>query len=184
MTVIHFVDCETSGLDETRDEILSCCIARWENGKSECLYSERFHALGSVSDFIGKLTGYGSPDWIASQPRYLVDAEAERISKALEGCEILAGSNPSFDERFLRATFARLRVDFPKIGHRKIDTSSLAAPLLLAGLIEKTGLEHLMKFFGLGDQKHDAHDDVFDSIACFERLFVGAWNGWGRKAAI
>lgn len=177
MTLIHFVDCETTGLEDT-DEILECCIATWNDGAFNVVFHEEFRPLGSVTPEAAAVNGY-TPDRAACFSP-LDAAACGRIAAALQGLELWAGSNPGFDKRFLQNAFRRARVAWPKIGHRNVDIASMAVPLLVSGRIQKTGLANLIHFFGLGAQKHRALQDVIDSVNVFQKLLeascVGTFN--------
>lgn len=83
----------------------------------------------------------------------------------------MAGSNPAFDQVLYRAEFFRLVKAYPKAStHRMMDTGALAWPLIAAGLIEKSGLEHLAKFLGVEHKQHTAMGDVRACIGVYEIL--------------
>lgn len=183
--LIHFVDCETTGLPEhdANHEVIDCCIATWkyENGKAEVQlkYSQKFRPLGGVSAEVAKINGY-TPEGYAGYPVF--DAFAARdIYQALDGLQFWAGSNPSFDKDMLRRMFARAR--FPwlprdKMSHRCIDLSSNGFPLLALGKIKGLGLSALGEYFGFGPTPHTAEGDVLAGIEIFQLLTKLAIEGF------
>jgi DNA polymerase III epsilon subunit-like protein len=177
--IIHFCDTETTGITDD-DEVIQLCIARWvyENGAArvEPLYHEWFMPVGRVSEEAARVNGYTEAAY-AGKPRFSYLA-AEQISKCLEGLEYWAGSNPSFDERMLRLAFKSTRTPFPKIGHRKIDLSSNAFPLMALGKIPGLGMNNIGQYFGFGAQTHTAEGDVMASIKIFELLTQFAIEGF------
>lgn len=168
--MIHFVDTETSGLTD-EDEVLSVAIATWDDGKVDVRYVKHFFCQGVISPEAQKVNGYDVETWWKkhdAEHRYA--KHAHEITAALEGATVWGGSNPDFDRRMLRGMFRSVRVPWPRIGHRVCDTGSLALPLQVCGAIQSTGLTSLMAYFGLGEQKHSALEDVHATIAVFERL--------------
>jgi DNA polymerase III epsilon subunit-like protein len=170
---IHFLDVETTGLTAD-DEVIDLAIATWDDGKTDVRYVGRWYPIGPCTPEAARVNGYSPEAWAAAEfPKVggVFSHEAAcHVSQALDGLVLWGGSNPAFDERMLREAFRRVRCPWPKMGHRKVDIASLAAPLLAVGKVKGTGLGQLMAFFGLGEQSHNALADVKASIVVFERL--------------
>jgi DNA polymerase III epsilon subunit-like protein len=168
--MIHFIDCETSGVTED-DEVISVAIATWDDGAVDVRYHKHFFCQGTITPEAQKVNGYDSELWWKKKnAQNWYASYANEVASALGDLRIWGGSNPDFDRRMLRATFRRVRVAWPHIGHRNCDVASLAVPLLVCGKIEHTGLGALMQYFGLGAQTHTALEDVQATIQVWERL--------------
>lgn len=181
---IHFVDCETTGLTDD-DEVISVAIATWDSEKAqrvEMRYLGYFFPLGECHPGAARINGYSPQAWaekIGSRAEFMSSGACNTIARELEGLMYWGGSNPGFDIAKLQEAFRRVRVPWPKMGHRKIDTSSMALPLVILGKITSTGLGALMQHFGLGAQTHTAKEDVLNTIAVFERLLAASIKGFG-----
>lgn len=182
---IHFADGETTGLTED-DEIIEFAIATWDSEASprvEMRYHAYFFPLGECHPGAARINGYSPEAWAAkiSGPRagFLGYGACRAIAAELEGLTYWGGSNPGFDISKLQEAFRRVRVPWPKMGHRKIDTSAMALPLVILGKVTSTGLGALMQHFGLGAQTHTAKEDVLNTIAVFERLLALSIKGFG-----
>jgi DNA polymerase III alpha subunit (gram-positive type) len=83
-----------------------------------------------------------------------------------------AGSNPIFDRRFLDAVVKRNRL--PKLEastFRMIDISAMVEPIVAAGLMPKSGVDEIAKFFGIvPKERHTAMGDVETEIAIYRAI--------------
>lgn len=174
MLDVCFVDVETSGLDPSRHELLEVAAMR---------------VSGDLREYRGGL-------WCQTRPTHIetADAEAlavcgydpakwaraaelghtlERLARLMEGAT-LAGHKVDFDEGFIRAGFASVGQAFPKIGHYRLDTVSLAYPLLAAGVVPDLKLTTLTNTLGI--RHEDAHTAWPDVIACLELARHCCWQ--------
>lgn len=102
-------------------------------------------------------------------------AQVRRLADALEG-NTLAGSNPRFDDGFLRKVFADYERDelacIPDWHHRLWDLSAYAAGAL--GLDHLPGLFEVCELLDVATPDHSAEADVTATGECFLALFERA----------
>jgi DNA polymerase III epsilon subunit-like protein len=180
---ICFVDVESTGTDVDRDELIEVCAVVWNDGKTAPSYSKRFFPTGPLEQEAQIVNGYDRAVWERDGAEYFTAAHAEKIGEVLAYAGILGGAAVAFDRDMLKRAFERVRVPFPKLSHRLVDVQSMGAPLVFAELIKtcKEGenpdlaspvpsLAQLQEYFGLGPVKHNAVEDVFNTIKVFEKL--------------
>lgn len=184
---ISFVDLETSGLDPRTDEIIEAAVVILENGVITDTYAKRYVPAGRVGAKAAKVNGYNKDLWEASGAKPMTEEDARTVADYLCRGGIIGGANPAFDQGFLKATFERLRLEFPgtapdapkwwpshkELTHRLVDIQSLAMPLVCLGLIKNTSLHEVAKFFGLGDVVHSALSDATQAAHAFTHLVDG-----------
>jgi DNA polymerase-3 subunit epsilon len=170
---IVFLDIETTGLDPEQDQIIEYCAVPW-NGfgtvRLDLVRSSAVMPTVPVHPRAAAVNGYTPEKWAArgAQPYKQVDVTG--LARVLDGA-IVAGSNPSFDKSFVTAEAKRLGFQAPKWSHRTIDTSALAAPLLVTGAIASTGLGALAEYLGVPREgEHTSAGDVVMAIRVFESL--------------
>lgn len=177
------IDLETSGLDEQDDEIIQIAIAKTKAtfNKEISIYEfsdlETFEAkinpIKEVPDFIAKINNYDKKVW----EREAVETPSlvyKRLFGMMEGSWHV-GSNPGFDERFLRKAAKNNSLDYPKLtSYHPMDVvMEVGFPLYLKGKIEKLKLNDLCKYFKLGEEKHEALDDA---LKCLKLLKINFNN--------
>lgn len=192
-----FTDVECTGLADSLEQIISddslevieYAFAIWEDGEVKAklcrkVYPCNVAALAAANDCAKQKWNHFDPDNWTNDKRSEVVAgkekgvqadfwnaiDREHVKAFLQG-ERLAGSNPAFDLRFLKGMFAKHNEleQFPQLAdHRMLDLNGLAWPLWSLSLIEKTGLEHAAKYFGLEHKAHTAMGDVEASIKVWE----------------
>lgn len=177
---LAFMDCETSGLDPERDEIIEVCVVRLD--PVTLAIRDQAHdyvmPIDPVAPEAAAVNGYSETLW-----RELGAASIEtvlgsgRYDALLEGA-MPTGQNPDFDRRFLRRAYERIGRPFPKMDHHALDMASLAWPVFVQGHIPGVSLRHTRALFRCpGEQKHRAKADVADSILTyrgFMRLYENA----------
>lgn len=96
---------------------------------------------------------------------------ADEVARMVEGVS-LAGHNVWFDEAFLRAEVTRARgAPACRWHYRRLDTASMAYPMLRAGLCERLSLAALCRSLGVAhDKKHDALADALATAEVMRRL--------------
>jgi len=170
---VVFLDTETTGLDPSKDQIVSFALRTWSllEGKGPEVAALVLPSV-PVPPQVAAINHYDEGAWrqLGAQPFCAV--HADMIRELLQDKCIVAGSNPRFDVDFLRWEFWRIGCAFPKISHRMIDTGAMSAPLLVIGHIKGTGLDSLRDYFGINGNghAHTASGDVLDSIEVFEAL--------------
>lgn len=176
---VHFIDTETTGLGE-HDEILSLAIVVWNDGVLEPRYEGLFWPQGKCGEEAAKVNGYKKETWGKDHPNFHGVWQWEHcidIREAIKDLEYWGGSNPGFDRRMIEGQFRRMREPF-FAGHRNIDTCSLAAPLICAGLVKSGSLGALTEYFGLGTQTHGALADAIAAAQVFEKLVETYYGGF------
>jgi DNA polymerase-3 subunit epsilon len=176
---IVFVDTETTGLDPTRDRIVSYCAVVWHGpGKYGPPLSRFVDPQCDVEDRVRQVNGYDADVWRTQHNATPYDKSDVANLAVMFNDATVAGSNPRFDMGFIASEANRLGIGPPAWSHRVIDLASLAAPLWLAGVVEGIGLQNSIKLFGVNPGvEHTAIDDCYASIAVWERyleLYLGA----------
>ncbi len=181
---IHFITTATTG--ETRaDELLAVAIGVWDSERETCFemrYLAYFHPLGEVSEAAARSTGYSVEQWAGLMPgpkAEIFSAGAARtIADELGGLDYWCGANPAVDRAALERAFERVRVPFPMVGTRSIDTGSMAAPLALLGTIPSTHIANVAAHY-LGDApERDVKLRLLQLVNIFERLVADAVQGF------
>jgi DNA polymerase-3 subunit epsilon len=156
-----FVDVETTGLDPSRHEIVEIGLVLVDGPSRSVLVEHhqrvRPQRIGRADPEALAINGYNEADWKTAVP--LRDAMAS-LFPLLEG-SILAGHHVSFDERFLRSGFSRAGLPLPAIARHRLDTASLAWPLLQSGAIRSVSLSDVCAYLGIPRPRpHRALDDA------------------------
>jgi DNA polymerase-3 subunit epsilon/ATP-dependent DNA helicase DinG len=174
--IISFVDTETTGLDSEEDEIIQIAVVKAVHpaGSSDLHFIEngtmeiKVLPTQKVPAEVAKLNGYNDEVW--AKEGVPLDKAMLRFLKFIEWTNF-AGQNPAFDQAFLKASAKRCKLPWPRMqGYRLIAVEMLAWPLLLAGKIPNVKQETLVKYLGLGEQTHDALDDVRQCAQIYSRL--------------
>lgn len=171
---ISFTDTETTGLDAQEDEIIQLAAIKIEHYDWDRPWLIRqigelefkINPTKPVSAEAQAVNGYKPENWTNA-----VSADEAILSyfRFVEWTNF-GGQNPHFDRKFIDATASRLGIAWPKLsGYRLVAVEMTAWSLYLAGKVDNVKQETLAAFFGLGKQKHDALDDVRQSIKIYEK---------------
>lgn len=184
MNDLAFLDCETTGLDPEKNEIIELAILRIDPKTLEEkeLFHEYFFPTKPVAPEICAINGYSEKLW-RERGAYTIDRNAlERIFKILTDTTPV-GQNPTFDLGFLKAIFktwgSSSHISFPKIDYHVYDVATLAWPLVVAGLIPGVSLKHTRRYFELGGEEHRALGDVRATLGVYKILmgkYVHVWT--------
>jgi DNA polymerase-3 subunit epsilon len=172
MTIITFVDLETTGLKPDHHEIIELAALRTEikDNQLSILDSVNFKVQPAypVDPFIAKMNGYNFHLW---------EKEAVSLEVAIGSVFTLmrdawhAGSNPKFDESFLKVAARDFNWDYPKTAsYHLIDVSVLAFPLLIQGKVEKIKQESIAKYYGIEGGGHRALSDTMQCMKIFAKI--------------
>lgn len=121
-----------------------------------------------VSEQAAKVNGYKPEIWAKS--------EVDRVAAYKEYLSVLAwscfgGQNPGFDHKFLDEDFYRLGLEWPRLSYYGlVAVDSHARMLRLLRYVENVKQETLCRFFKLGEQTHDALDDILQCAEIYRRL--------------
>jgi len=166
MKPLAFIDCETTGLDPARHEILEIAVVRVTpttlQSIAETSVRVRPTRIADADPAAMAVNGYTPEVWADAMT--LHDALAV-VGPCLEGA-ILAGHNASFDRAFLASAWKRTGVPRPKVDHHVMDTACLAWPLLVSGEVDSLSLSALCKHFGI--EHAEPHRALVDARASLE----------------
>ena len=167
---IVFVDCETTGLSPYDHETIEVAAIRVDAVTLEpidCMHC-RIKPKRPVSEESLKFNNYSAKKWEDA----LTGGEALYHLRPLVTGAQWAGSNPSFDRKFLDALAKQTKE--PKVepcSHRMIDISAMVDPLIRVGLMPHSGVDALCKYFGLPPNgRHTAKGDVEMELALYKAI--------------
>ena len=168
MRDLAFVDVETSGLDSEVDRVIEICALRTDP-KAEIVQRVVHYRINPAPDFeisaeVAELNGYDRALW--KETGVAMSFALEAVAGVIEGAK-MAGFNPEFDKRFMRAEARRLYMKIDFADYHTLDVSSLFQPLVDAGLIEGVSLRHVNKLLGRPEQTHRADADVRDELEAY-----------------
>ena len=170
-TTIAFVDLETTGLDPSRHDIIELGVVLVDARTLEVL--DEYEAL-VIPERLGDaqldalaINGFTTAAWEHALPlREALLAVAPLLDGAL-----IAGHNVGFDWSFLEAGFRRAGLALPNVDYHRLDTASLAWPLVVTGELPSMSLEPLAKLLGLErPHPHRALADARCSLEVARRL--------------
>jgi len=172
MINITFVDLETTGLKSDQHEIIELAAIRTVVQDNTLTIQKQAHfkvqPTYPVDPFIANLNGYNSEQW----KNYSVPLDgALGVIFELMRDAWHAGSNPKFDESFLKAAAQDFNWDYPKTSsYHLIDVSMCAFPLLLENKVEKINQETVAKYLGIEGGGHRALLDATQCMKIFAKL--------------
>jgi len=167
-----FVDCETSGLEPTVQEILELAAVRVTHDFSREVGSfERKcrmqHPELAESKAL-EINRYSAEEWKYADPILLALVDYTDLVGDNE-C-IVVGQNPSFDVGFLKEAFKREGIPYPNTKYL-LDTASIAWSLCVRGHIDRINLETICKAYDIpNDGSHRAMADVRRTMAAYRHL--------------
>ncbi|MBK8647825.1 MAG: 3'-5' exonuclease [Gemmatimonadetes bacterium] len=170
-TTIAFVDLETTGLDPSRHDIIEIGIVRVNARTLEVLDEHEAlvmpERLGDAQLDALAVNGFSTAAWERALPlREALLAVAPLLDGAL-----IAGHNVGFDWSFLEAGFRRGGLALPNVDYHRLDTASLAWPLVVTGELPSMSLDPLAKLLGLErPHPHRALADARCSLEIARRL--------------
>nr|BDT32057.1 3'-5' exonuclease [Myxococcus sp. MH1] len=149
LRTLAFIDLETTGLDASRHEVLEVAVLRVDARSLKVLaeYETRVQPtrLADAHPEALAVCGYSDEEWRDALPLHEVLAT---VTPLLAGT-LVAGHNTSFDWGFLVESYRRTELALPRVDYHRLDTASLAWPLLATGEVESLSLNTLAKRFGL-----------------------------------
>jgi len=120
-----------------------------------------------VPEVAAKLNGYSEKKW-AKEAVSRKEAYTEYL-KELQWSSF-GGQNPKFDWNFLDEDFARTGFEWPRLSYYGlVSVDTMARPLKLLGYTKSLKQQEIAKFFGLGEQTHDALDDIRQAAEIYRR---------------
>lgn len=172
MIPVTFVDLETTGLDPELNEIIELAAVKTEveEGKIVILDSAEYKVWPEypVDPFVAKLNGFNDKDW---------EMSAVTLEEALGGIFQLmrgawhAGSNPKFDESFLKVAAKNFHWSYPKLAsYHLLDVSTMAFPLLINGKVERLRQETIAGYYNIGGGGHRAMADTMQCLRILAKI--------------
>jgi DNA polymerase III epsilon subunit-like protein len=170
---IAFVDLETTGLSPKSEDIIEAACIVVEATITNVNVLKTIHGKVKpdveVSDFIRNLTGYNEEEWERDSvhPKELY----AEIFSAMEGCWH-AGSNPVFDDGFLKVAASKHNITMPKLAsYHYLDVTNLYFDLLLEGKVEKLRQETVAAHLGIEGGGHRALSDAKQCLDIFKKRY-------------
>ena len=170
-SAITFVDLETTGLDFRKHEILEIGVIRADARTLEivaqCEVRVCPERLENASPEALAIAGYSLADWVEAST---LEVALCRVAPLFEGA-LVAGHNVGFDWAFLEEAFRREELPLPEVDYHRLDTASLAWPLVASGELTSLSLNSVAAYFGLErPSPHRALADARCSLEVARRL--------------
>lgn len=165
------VDVETTGLDETKHEIISISIIRIDG--SVVLHTKiKPEHLETAEPKALEINGYNEAAWESAS---LWDQVAPQVKKALTNVVIL-GQNVSFDMRFINAGLKKTAVGNDGISYHTVDTATLAYEHLVPCGLRSVSLTAVCDFLGISNEgAHSALVDTRRTVEVYKCLNRASW---------
>lgn len=166
-----FVDVETTGLDPERHELIEVAAVRVHPHTLEPIdHASARVRPGRLADADPRaleVNGYTDEAW---RDAVTLQAALRQVAPLLDGA-VVAGHNVGFDWAFLSRGFARAGLPLPAVDYHRVDTASLAWPLLAAAEIDSLSLDAVCAALGLSrPSPHRALADALASLEVARRL--------------
>lgn len=171
MRPLAFVDCETTGLDPVRHELIEVAAIRVHPQtlvvESEVAIKVRPERIEDADPEALRINGYSEEAWADAVS---LDEAMAQLAPVLGGA-MLAGHNVAFDRGFLDAAWKRVGHRPENLDHHLLDTATLAWPLLSSGMLDSVSLTPVCKHLGIErGEEHWALDDARASLEVARRL--------------
>lgn len=176
-----FLDTETGGLDPDRHALLEVGIVKVNFQLEVVAEFESFVCPPEMMIVEPSALGVNKLDLGEVRTKGLKEAELVKGLAPFMAGTVVVGHNVAFDWAFLRALFSRAGAPLPNVSYHRVDTVSLAWPLLLSGAVPKINLKALCEYFGVSNEgEHRALADARRTLQVYKRL-LGAYQpfvGW------
>ncbi|ADO70451.1 3'-5' exonuclease [Stigmatella aurantiaca] len=178
LRTLCFVDLETTGLDASRHEVLEVAVLRVDARSLKVLaeYEARVQPtrLADAHPEALAVCGYSDEEW---RDALSLEEVLATVTPLLAGT-LVAGHNTSFDWGFLVEGYRRTALTLPSVDYHRLDTASLAWPLLATGEVESLSLNALARHFGIHrPTPHRAMADARCALEVARRLAVRMSRG-------
>jgi DNA polymerase-3 subunit epsilon len=171
LKALAFVDLETTGLDPSRHDIVEVAVLRVDARTLEVL--AEYHTLVAPERLDDAqpealaICGFSKAAWTNAVP---LREALLAVAPLLEGA-LVAGHNVGFDWAFLEAGYRRAGLALPRVDYHRLDTASLAWPLVASGELSSLSLDSLATYFGLDRPRpHRALADARCALEVARRL--------------
>lgn len=171
MIPITFVDLETTGLTDSCEIIEIGAIRTNVDAKFIFIVDNcNIKVLPEypVDPFKAAINGYNEEEWLNSA-QTLSEGLGE-VFRLMRGAWH-AGSNPKFDEGFLKRAADKFHWEYPKLeSYHLIDVPMLCFPLLMNGSIDKLQQETVAKYYEIDGGGHRAFSDAMQCLKIFASI--------------
>lgn len=169
---ITFVDLETSGFNSETCEIIEAAAVKTvvddDTIRLVDSVSHKIYPRKPINPFIARINGYDDNIWYNDSTG--IDIAVGDVFDLMRGAWH-AGSNPRFDEAFLKKVAEELSWDYPKLAsHHLLDVSMLAFPLLIKGEVEDLRQQTICKYYDIPGGGHRALNDAMQCFYLFANI--------------
>jgi len=171
LNALAFVDLETTGLDPSRHDIVEVAVLRVDARTLEVLAEHHTlvapERLEDAQPEALAICGFSKAAWTSAVS---LREALLAVAPLLEGA-LVAGHNVGFDWAFIEAGYRRAGLALPRVDYHRLDTASLAWPLVASGELPSLSLDSVATFFGLDRPRpHRALADARCSLEIARRL--------------
>ena len=171
MRELAFIDVETTGLNPERHEIIEIAALAVHPSSMQVIAHAHTKVkperLGDADPEALGVAGYDDERWSDAVP---LAAALRAVAPVLRG-RAVAGHNIEFDWSFLVAAWRRCGLEAPPVDHRRLDTMSLAWPLLARGHVRSLSLDALCRHFDIWrPAPHCAAADVRATVRLYMEI--------------
>lgn len=168
------IDCETTGLDPSCDQIIEFAALSVVDGRPAGLYHSLVSPGRPLDRDISELTGIDD-ETLSDTPTF---AQIADDIASVVGGRLVVGHNVSFDIAFVDAEFRRQERESVLDARRSVCTAASARELLPRSVVGRYKLATLADVLELEHRpSHRAVDDVLATVDLLSRLYAVAAGG-------
>ena len=164
-----FVDCETTGLNPRRHEIISICMITYDGGKCIDRWAALIHPqnIEAADPKALEINGYCKAAWSGAWE--MEDAIQMIAQKMKQHNMCFVGYHPGFDMSFIRVALEQYGYHLKRL--RMIDVMTLVNEHLIPLGLHSMSLDNTRRFLGMPlANNHTALQDTLDTIYIYNLL--------------